>query len=466
VFLDHLFSDLSDRDGGDRRPASIGFPVRFLCTHEIARRLLPELPRRGLRALAGYFGLLLPERKRATPHVVATARIWSALLEMLEDRFSIATLDELLTILDREPPARRLRFSYPLSREKRLRLTAEPGIYRFLNGNGDVLYVGKAASLKHRVNSYYRKRRAGEKLLELVSQVRDVDVTVTATAVEAALLEVDEIKRLAPCYNRALRRREGDLWFLSGDLTVASGAAPGGSHWVGPLPDRRLAEGLVALGEMARGGDDAVTLGRRLGPAVGRTEPGALIAGIRRFMAKHAGHAHSLGGGPVALLSLGAKLASERLAGGEADEGAREPGNDGRLDAQEVLARLEEMVIGAARLSRRARWFALLMECAILWRPESGGDRRALVLERGQVRCAVFLPSHAVPPVPDGSRPGCRERMAALDRATYDRLSVLSSELKRLSSSSNDDRDLGLEVVLDRGRRLDRARLARVLARV
>ena len=41
------------------------FPLRFLCTHEIARRLYPDLPRRGLRALAGFFGHPLPALKRA-----------------------------------------------------------------------------------------------------------------------------------------------------------------------------------------------------------------------------------------------------------------------------------------------------------------------------------------------------------------------------------------------------------------
>mgnify|MGYP001176843052 CR=1 FL=1 len=47
------------------------FPLRFLCTHEIVRRLLPNLPRRGLRAVAGYFGFCLPELKRSAAHVAA-----------------------------------------------------------------------------------------------------------------------------------------------------------------------------------------------------------------------------------------------------------------------------------------------------------------------------------------------------------------------------------------------------------
>jgi DNA polymerase-3 subunit epsilon len=157
---------------------------------------------------------------------------------MLRERCAIGTLAELLQIFEHGPPPRGPRFSYPLPRERRLGLPTDPGVYRFLGGGGDVLYVGKAAALRQRVNSYYRMHRAQEKLLEIVSQARDVDITVTATAVEAALLEVEEIQRLDPLYNRALRRAGREVWFLSDDLTGARTAADEG-HLLGPFPDRR-----------------------------------------------------------------------------------------------------------------------------------------------------------------------------------------------------------------------------------
>jgi len=50
------------------------FPFRIICTHEIAIRLLPDLPRRGIRAIAGYFGHSMPELKRSADHVVANCR--------------------------------------------------------------------------------------------------------------------------------------------------------------------------------------------------------------------------------------------------------------------------------------------------------------------------------------------------------------------------------------------------------
>ena len=56
------------------------FPLRIICTHEIARRLLPGLPRRGLRAVAGYFGHTVPPSRRSAGHAVATAVIWQNLI--------------------------------------------------------------------------------------------------------------------------------------------------------------------------------------------------------------------------------------------------------------------------------------------------------------------------------------------------------------------------------------------------
>ena len=102
-------------------------------------------------------------------------------------------------------PIRRRRRIWPMPRDVRLSLPTAPGIYRMLRTDGSVLYIGKAASLHHRVNSYFRKQ-AGvpERLLEMLSQARAISFDVTPSPLEAALLEPDEIKRHRPPYNVAL----------------------------------------------------------------------------------------------------------------------------------------------------------------------------------------------------------------------------------------------------------------------
>ncbi len=80
-----------------------------------------------------------------------------------------------------------------------------PGVYRMLDGAGEVLYVGKAADLRKRVGSYFRARVESPKTRRLVEQVRGVEVTVTRTEGEALLLEQTLIKQLRPRYNVLLR---------------------------------------------------------------------------------------------------------------------------------------------------------------------------------------------------------------------------------------------------------------------
>jgi len=84
-------------------------------------------------------------------------------------------------------------------------LTSEPGVYRMLDGDGHVLYVGKAANLKKRVSSYFNKQNTSVKTRSLVSQIIRIDVSVTRSETEAFLLESSLIKSLRPKYNVLMR---------------------------------------------------------------------------------------------------------------------------------------------------------------------------------------------------------------------------------------------------------------------
>ncbi len=84
-------------------------------------------------------------------------------------------------------------------------LPNSPGVYRMLNANGDVLYVGKARNLKNRVTSYTRARSLSMRILRMVQMTRDLEIISTHTEVEALLLEANLIKRLKPRFNIILR---------------------------------------------------------------------------------------------------------------------------------------------------------------------------------------------------------------------------------------------------------------------
>jgi excinuclease ABC subunit C len=84
-------------------------------------------------------------------------------------------------------------------------LPGSPGVYRMINGAGDVLYVGKAKSLKKRVANYKQIARLSNRLRRMVSETRSMEFITTHTEVEALLLEANLIKRYAPRYNILLR---------------------------------------------------------------------------------------------------------------------------------------------------------------------------------------------------------------------------------------------------------------------
>ncbi len=92
-------------------------------------------------------------------------------------------------------------------REQRLAaLGTEPGVYLMKNQHGGVIYVGKAASLRNRVRSYFGSRKGMDhKTRDLVNHISDFEVIRTDTASEALILENELIKRYQPKYNVMLR---------------------------------------------------------------------------------------------------------------------------------------------------------------------------------------------------------------------------------------------------------------------
>lgn len=85
------------------------------------------------------------------------------------------------------------------------KLTSAPGVYRMLDVEGVVLYVGKAGNLKKRVSSYFNKPNISPKTRSLVSQIANIDITITRSETEALLLESSLIKSLRPKYNVLMR---------------------------------------------------------------------------------------------------------------------------------------------------------------------------------------------------------------------------------------------------------------------
>ena len=84
-------------------------------------------------------------------------------------------------------------------------LPEKPGIYQYLNEEGNIIYVGKAKSLRRRVSSYFNKEQTSNKTRMLVSRIADIRYIVVNTEEDALLLENNLIKKYKPRYNVLLK---------------------------------------------------------------------------------------------------------------------------------------------------------------------------------------------------------------------------------------------------------------------
>ena len=121
-------------------------------------------------------------------------------------------------------------------------LTQRPGIYQMLDGEGQVLYVGKAKNLKNRVTSYFRKTGLTPKTAALVKRIVEIDVTVTETETEALILEHNLIKQYRPQFNILMRDDKSYPYIFLSDrdqwprLSFHRGPKKAKGTYFGPFP--------------------------------------------------------------------------------------------------------------------------------------------------------------------------------------------------------------------------------------
>ena len=474
--LPELWAEIAALIGKKRRPCIIhyaGFETPFLkeiagdegdrldiyCTFEMARRLIPELPSRSLRALSGYLGYPIDTARRCAEHVAATAFIWQRLSVMATEQHGITDFDGLRRWLLDSAPGKAKKKSYALSAATRLALPSKPGIYRFRDARGRILYIGKAQDLRARVNSYFRGQRSkGARLNELTSLIAAVDVDVALNPLHACLMENDRIKEHLPPYNRALLYGKRAIGFMTNDFAPCDAAHPHVCY--GPFSAMTYVEHLA--GWMALINDPNHPLPETL-PG-GELDAAVIAGGASLFRLQHGLS------GPLdrkAWRSLLVRLwiddlkrrlaeAETKAEAAEAESSANDmvEGGDGcheddvddateeplveEWTEQNFAVYLARVLCGLARRIARGRQLRRLAWGRLIFHYNE--DSWHILDMHGSDAC--FSASNVQPALAwaTSGAPTGLERFSFIDIKTYDRLTILHAEMRRMSAA-------GLEMI-------------------
>jgi DNA polymerase-3 subunit epsilon len=158
------------------------------------------------------------------------------------------------------------------------------------------------------------------------------------------------------------------------------------------------------------------------------------------------------------LLRLGTRLWREGRRDREVDEDDDANPGSSAWTPEFVQVSLERLALRAALARRRAIWLTRLFDSSLVWREPADSSARLMVIESGEVGLCRAVEADATPPIPPGYGRPAAARREAFTVASFDRLRVLSTELKRLIAAG-----APVALRLGAGPALDESRLASAL---
>ena len=188
-----------------------GIDLPAVCTLRLARRLMPELERKGLDSVASALGIGFVDRHRGLGDALVTAEVLCVFLERLV-ALGVTRLGDLLAFQRAAPDGEPWEVHVPPDRLADI--PAVPGVYRLLGDDRRLLYIGRARKLRDRLTGYFASPEShSRRTLDLIRQVHDFTYVTTGSELAAALLEARAIRDERPPHNRN-RRHLPRLGFL------------------------------------------------------------------------------------------------------------------------------------------------------------------------------------------------------------------------------------------------------------
>lgn len=203
--------DLGHLNAARRAHEGLAIDAPAVCTLRLARRLMPELERKGLDSVASALGIGVFDRHRGLGDAKVTAEVLCVFLERLVAR-GVSRLGDLLAFQRQAPDGEPWEVHVPLDRLADV--PPVPGVYRLFGDDRRLLYVGRARKLRDRLTGYFASPEGhSRRTLELLRQVHDFEYVTTGSELAAAILEARLIRDERPPHNKN-RRHLPRLGFL------------------------------------------------------------------------------------------------------------------------------------------------------------------------------------------------------------------------------------------------------------
>lgn len=183
-----------------------------LCTLKLSRRMFPDLKSKSLGSVSRHLNLHNSNEHRALGDAETTARLLIKLIRELRKKYEIKNLGQLLEF-QTAPKASAVQKKIKKSLVEDVSFIPDtPGVYYFLNSKDEIIYIGKAKSLKKRLRSYFmlNSPRKAKKIVKGASRLK---IQVTNSELTALLMEAELIKIINPKHNTMLKTY-GNKYFL------------------------------------------------------------------------------------------------------------------------------------------------------------------------------------------------------------------------------------------------------------
>ena len=217
-----------------------------VCTLRLARKLYPQFPSKSLGKLTKSLKIRHRNIHRGLGDSMATAKILLRMFPTLREEHNIDTVSDLVNFQNLPASTKPYRIIKKKLLDDFSKIPDQPGVYFYKNTKNEIIYIGKAKSLKDRLNNYF-SNNAIRKAKDIVRKASGLEFHTTNSELTALIAEAELIKTHYPKQNKMLKKYPRS-YFLKLTLThnypsveVTSNFDFDGNDYYGPYPNRETA---------------------------------------------------------------------------------------------------------------------------------------------------------------------------------------------------------------------------------